>query len=470
MNRLRNRLIAAFLIATVIPLIATLRLTTSLLEHSLGFATTTELDNLSKSLETTAREYYQQAKEALRLDAAANRIPVRSYASTEISRWPSAVREFWDSGEAERFNLSGSRGDHLDYLVRDAAAVRVYAKDLGGVRMEDLSTQYTRARELVEESRARDLRRGLTTTLLLVMSAIWLVSLISLIYLASRISKPIQTLTGGLTELASGNLDVRLSSKSDDETGRAIQAFNNMAGQLQQSRERLVYLTQVASWQMLARKMAHELKNSLTPIRLTVEEIHARQTPGDRQFMEQAVQIVINEIETLERRVRAFSEFSSEPSIHPVTIDLNALLQERVSLSKPGHIGIEYELRLAPGLPHAFADADQVKGILTNLLENAAEAAGPSGKVVAMTFVTDGKVCVEIHDSGPGLSVEASRSLFEPAITFKKNGMGLGLSIARKSALMNGGDIMLVRGELRGAAFRVELPDGRVGDPTLSQT
>jgi len=277
-------------------------------------------------------------------------------------------------------------------------------------------------------------------------------------YLANRISKPIQSLTEGLSQLASGNLDVRIVSTNDDEAGRAIQAFNHMAEQLQRSRERLVYLTQIASWQMLARKMAHELKNSLTPIRLTVEEIQARQPPGDRQFMEQAVQIVVNEIETLERRVRAFSEFSSEPSTHAVALDINALLEERVSLLKPGHVNVRYQLRLSSNRPQALADVDQVKGILTNLLENAAEAVGPSGYVLGITSIADGKVCVEIHDSGPGLSEEASKSLFEPTITFKKRGMGLGLSIARKSALMNGGDIALVQGELGGAAFRVLLP------------
>jgi two-component system, NtrC family, nitrogen regulation sensor histidine kinase NtrY len=457
-NRLRNRLIAAFLIATVIPLTATLWLTTSLLERSLTFATTEELDKLSRSLESTAREFYQQAKETLKSDVSTGLAHGQVFVASEKNQWPHAVLEFWESAEPERFNLSGTKGNHLDYFVRNGQEVRVYTRDLGNVRMTELSEEFSDARELVEASKARDLRRGLTATLLLVMSAIWFVSLISLVYLASRISKPLQTLTGGLSELAAGKLDVRLPVKADDETGRAIQAFNNMADQLQQSRDRLVYLTQVASWQMLARKMAHELKNSLTPIRLTVEEIHARQTPGDRPFMEQAVQIVVNEIETLERRVRAFSEFSSEPTIHPVALDINNVLQERVAFLKSGHTTVQYKLRLSADRPQAFADADQVNGILTNLLENAAEAVGSGGEVLGITALANGKIYIEVHDSGPGLSEEASRSLFEPTITFKKRGMGLGLSIARKSALMNGGDITLVPGELSGAAFRVELP------------
>jgi nitrogen fixation/metabolism regulation signal transduction histidine kinase len=289
------------------------------------------------------------------------------------------------------------------------------------------------------------------------VAAVWLLALISLMYIAHRISRPIQELTGGLSELGSGNLQVRLAAQGNDETAQAIHAFNNMAEQLQQNRERLVYLTQIASWQALARKMAHELKNSLTPIRLTVEEIAARQ-PADRQFMDRAMQIVVEEIESLERRVRAFSEFSSEPEPWPSALEINSLIEERVAFLKPGHSGVTYALRLSDRCPKAFADADHVKGILTNLLENAAEAAGESGQVLTATFAVDGKVIVEIHDSGPGLSEEASRSLFEPTITFKKGGMGLGLSITRKSALLNGGDVLVIPGELGGAAFRVVLP------------
>ena len=116
-----------------------------------------------------------------------------------------------------------------------------------------------------------------------------------------------------------------------------------------------------------------------------------------------------------------------------------------------------YELRLAPALPKAVADADLIKGVLTNLLENAAEAVGPGGVVMAKTTAAGESLCVEIHDSGPGLSEQARSSLFEPAISFKKGGMGLGLSIARRSALLCGGDLETLDGELGGAAFRLTL-------------
>src|SRR5206468_6966074 len=140
---------------------------------------------------------------------------------------------------------------------------------------------------------------------------------LSLIFVANRMSQPIEELTFGLSDLASGRLHTRIALRRNDEIGRAISAFNHTAEQLQQNRDRLVYLTQIASWQTLARKMAHELKNSLTPIRLTVEEILARHPEGDRQFLAQAVQIVVSEVESLERRVRAFSDFSSDPPLRP---------------------------------------------------------------------------------------------------------------------------------------------------------
>ncbi len=156
--------------------------------------------------------------------------------------------------------------------------------------------------------------------------------------------------------------------------------------------------------------------------------------------------------------MRAFSEFSTEPPTTPKPLDVNTLLEERIALLKAAHPAVVYDTRLAPDHPRAYADEDLVKGILTNLLENAAEAVEPGGLVRGVTSLEDGNIAIEVHDSGPGIQARARESLFEPTISFKPGGMGLGLSIARKSALLAGGDILLVRGELGGAAFRVLLP------------
>jgi nitrogen fixation/metabolism regulation signal transduction histidine kinase len=475
MNRLRNRLIAAFLAATLVPLAATVWITTSLLDRSLQYATTGELDRLSRTLEATGRQFYQREREALKHDALAGRASPTRYAIGDAAQWPDPVRAFWESGEPERFGISGPGGDRVDYMRRadgpvGQSGVESYSRDLGGIRMEDLSAELRETRRLVDTIEARDLRRGFTLALLVLLGAAWLVSLVPLVIIAHRISNPIQQLTAALSDFAAGDWARRIDTPHAgdaprDEVGRAVDAFNRMADQLEESRDRLVHLARMASWQSLARKTAHELKNSLTPIRLTVEEMQARHPGPDHAFVDQAVQIVINEIESLERRVRAFSEFASEPPVNPEVLDVNALVSERLTLLRRVHPDTTCDLRLDDRRPRVLASADLLKGVLTNLLQNAAEAAGRGGTVLARTHGDGERVFIDVHDSGPGLSSEASATLFEPTITFKKDGMGLGLSIARKNALLSGGDVAVVQGELGGAAFRVTLPaapaDGR---------
>src|SRR6476660_10350817 len=149
--------------------------------------------------------------------------------------------------------------------------------------MEQLSTQLRDTRRLVDAIDTRDLQRGFTLTLLVLLGAAWLVSMLPLVLIAHRVSRPIQQLTAALTDFAGGDWSRRLETGQRpgipprDEVARAVHAFNDMADQLEESRERLVHLTRMASWQSLARKTAHELKNSLTPIRLMVEEMQARQ-------------------------------------------------------------------------------------------------------------------------------------------------------------------------------------------------
>jgi len=458
MNRLRNRLILIFAVATLAPLLVTAWVSVSLFDWSLSQASTKELDQVSKSLEKTGRELYQRACEALKQDAVAGRTSPQRFVPAAHDQWPLAVQEFDASEEPETFVQAGNKGDRLDYLVRHGAEVWMYSTSLHGVAMQQLSEQYAHARSVVAADAARDLRRGLTYTFFLLMAVIWIVALLALVYFAHRVSQPIQQLTTGLSQVAAGNLDSRVAVVRDDEIGAAIQAFNNMADELKQSQDRLVYVTRLESWQALARKMAHEVKNSLTPIRLTMEEIAARQTGPGSEFYEQAAQIVVDEVMGLERRVRAFSEFASEPPVAPKSLDINSLLEERIAFLRTAHPDIVYSVRLAPDDPKAYADEDLVKGVLTNLLENAAQAAKSGGVVLGVTAAASGKVAIEVHDSGPGVNAQARSTLFEPTISFKRGGMGLGLSIARKSALLSGGDIVLVQGELGGAAFRVLLP------------
>lgn len=268
---LRTRLALVFIAATLIPLGATIWVTTALLDQSLRLSPVNQLSDLSRALETTGQQYYRQQKEQLKADALAGKIAP--------SPAPEAASDFKSSDEPERFVLTGDRGNLLLFLAKTPAGVTVWQRRLD-IPMEDLSRQYSAARHTV--SSLSSLRRGFFLTWGLLAAGIWAVALTLVWLVSTRFSQPIVRLTEALKKLAAGDFRVRVPNDRADEIGLATEAFNRTAAQLEQSRDRLVYLTQLASWQVLARKTAHEVKNSLTPIRLTVEEMVARGNEPDR--------------------------------------------------------------------------------------------------------------------------------------------------------------------------------------------
>lgn len=458
MRRLQTRLILAFAGSTLIPVAVTIWVSLSLLDRSLNNNAIRELDETSQALARTGREYYRASRTLLEEHVARGEVKPEVFSAGAAATWPAEVRDFDESGAPSDFVRAGNHGDQLDYLVRRGDDVLRYSAPLNGVAMGELSDIYKRSRAVLNADTRGDLRRGLFGAFLAVSIAVWLVSLALLVWWAHRISRPIRQLTTGLAEVAAGNLECRVTPARDDEIGEAVEAFNHMTSELEQARERLVQATRLESWQALARKMVHEVKNSLTPIRLTMEEIAARGSESNAEFLQQAAQIVVDEVTSLERRVSAFSRFATEPPICPKPLDINSMLEDRVAFLRRSHPEVNYNIRLADEHPDAFADEDLVKGVLTNLLENAAQAARPGGSVLGITSTENGHVRIEVHDSGPGLSALARSTLFQPTISFKQNGMGLGLSIAHKSAVLSGGGIQLVPGELGGAGFRVVLP------------
>ncbi len=256
MNRLRNRLIFVFILATLLPVCLTVWTMLSLLELSRGLAPLAELDAVSGSLETTGRELYRISCESLKRDAEEGRVAPLKLA-------PSQAQGFWDSGSAEQFERAGEHENRLDYFVRHGDEVWEYSRPLP-VAMEDLRAQIADSRQALERASAHDVRRGFGGTLIVIASGLWLAALGALIFLAHRITNPVQQLTRGLGRVAAGDLSARVERSGTDEIGAAVDAFNRMADQLEQSRERLIHVTRLASWQALARKMAHEVKNSLT--------------------------------------------------------------------------------------------------------------------------------------------------------------------------------------------------------------
>ncbi len=435
MRRLRDKLLLLFLVATLLPLGATLLVSWRLLDQSLDIAPVAELEASTQQLEAAGRALYQTSRQLLRERVESKKVKAEAFPSIRL-----------EAGEQERFVVDG---EDLVLLRAEGG----YRLKLDGVRLPQLQAKLAEARQVVEAHRDRDLKRGFFLTLASVAGTIWLIALVALLYLTNHITRPIRELTQALRAFTGGKR-VPLEVKGHDEVAQAIVSFNDMSEQLDRNRERLLYFTRLESWQTLARKMAHEVKNSLTPIRLTVEEMVARSHPDERVFLEQASQIVTEEVQSLERRVRAFSELSSEPPLELMDLDVNALVEERIAFLRSAHPEVIYRKKLDAQECWATADPDLLRGILTNLLENAAHAAGV---IQVSTRCTHAHLEILVEDSGPGLSLLAQETLFQPTISFKRSGMGLGLSIAKRSAVVMGGDLELVTGSLGGAAFRIQV-------------
>jgi two-component system nitrogen regulation sensor histidine kinase NtrY len=444
MSRLRDKLLALFLLATLVPLGATLFVSWRLLDQSLDTAPVNELEQSTAQLEAAGRALYQTSRQLLRERADQGQLKPEAFPSIRL-----------EPGEKERFLLLG---DQIVLLRPEGA----YRHKLEGVRLPELQAKLGEARQVIEAHRTHDLKRGFFLTLALVAGTIWLTALGVLLLFTNRITKPIQQLTRALRDFGAGNRTPLVPS-GQDEVAQAISSFNEMTEQLDRSRDRLLYFTRLESWQTLARKMAHEVKNSLTPIRLTVEEMVARSHPDERPFLEQASQIVTEEVQSLERRVRAFSELSSEPPLDLTALDANALIEERIAFLRAAHPEVIYRKQLDADGAWATADIDLLRGILTNLLENAADAVGRGGVIRVLSVAQRNQIDITIEDSGPGLSLLARETLFQPTISFKRSGMGLGLSIAKRGAVVMGGDLELVTSSLGGAAFRIRL---KKADPT----
>ncbi len=438
MRKLRGKLVALFLVATLAPMGLTLWLASRLLDQSLDLAPVAELSDAAAMLEKSGKSIYRSARELLREKVATGTaVRVESVARLE-------------AGETERFWIEG---DEV-FLLRPEGTFKMR---LEGVSLPDLQREVAKSRGLVEAHRERDFRRGFFVTLALSAGAVWLAALVALLYFTRRVTRPIARLTEALRHFGRGK-QTKLEVESMDEVGEAIVSFNEMSAEMARSREKLLLMTRLESWQTLGRKMAHEVKNSLTPIRLTVEEMVARASGQEKAFLEQAAQIVTEEVQTLERRVRAFSDLASEPPLALEAMDLRHLVEERMSFLMTAHPEVQYRKQWDDVAIGAMVDSDLTKGILTNLLENAADAVGRGG-VIRVALRSSGDWAeVLVEDSGPGLSLLAKETLFQPTISFKRTGMGLGLSIAKRSAMLLGGDLDLVESSLGGAAFLLRLP------------
>jgi nitrogen fixation/metabolism regulation signal transduction histidine kinase len=307
-----------------------------------------------------------------------------------------------------------------------------------------------RAHRHLEEIR-RDLPPSYQLAFVLVVGAFALATTAVAIVYARRLTRRIDALVAATRRVAEGDLETRVAPQGGDELADLGRAFDDMTAELALRRRQIDYLSKIAAWQEVARRLAHEIKNPLTPIQLAVQELHDRYKGDDprfRRMLDDARDIVAEEIGGLRRLVDSFSAFAKLPRVEPRPLDLAAVVDDVVRAEEP-----PLTLELAPPPAPAIVSGDRLllRRALGNLVENARQA---GARTVRIAWDERG---LTVDDDGPGVPADLGERVFDPYVTTKPHGTGLGLAIVKKTVLEHGGTIVLARSPLGGARFAISL-------------
>jgi signal transduction histidine kinase len=319
----------------------------------------------------------------------------------------------------------------------------------------------------VNLSRMEELRRQLVEAFLLLGIGVGLIAAVAGVWIARRTARPVRDLIGAFDAIASGEADYTFRTRAHDEMQELVTSFSHLHRALDDQRRRAMATERVAAWREVARHVAHEVKNPLAPIRLTVENLLRVRSQAPEKFdsmFEEGMQTILEEVQQLSRMVAEFAEFARLPLPAHKPEDLEALIDRTVELyaSEPG---VEVRKRVEPGLPRVEVDADQVSRALKNVIANAIDATreavhadGANPKVEIRASVEEDMAQIVIADNGPGFSQEAARRLFEPYFTTKSHGTGLGMALTYRIIIEHGGVIFAENGPEGGARVIVRLP------------
>lgn len=295
--------------------------------------------------------------------------------------------------------------------------------------------------------------------------------------LARGVSSRIGELAEATKRVGAGDLSIRVPEDGSDEIADLAQAFNRMLGEVETSRARIEYLQRIGAWQEMARRLAHEIKNPLTPIQLAVQEIHRRYAGQEGEYkrlLDTTLEIVEDEVGTLRRLVSEFSGFARLPQASLELADLAEFLREqrdRISLvgdealdgDGEGAVlprGVELSFELPEAEAPVYLDRQMLRRALINLIRNAGQAIdGARGARIVVRLDRDGDYyLVDIDDDGPGIPEEMRQTVFDPYVTTKTEGTGLGLAIVKKIIVEHGGSISADNSPLGGARMRIRIP------------
>ena len=282
-------------------------------------------------------------------------------------------------------------------------------------------------------------------------------------WMAERIADPVNRLTRATRRIARGDLDARIAATSSDELRRLVEDFNQMAADLKRQRTELERTQRLDAWADMARQVAHDIKNPLTPIQLSAE--HARRINIDNgrplsPVLDECVTAILSQVTLLRQISSEFSRFGSSPAPEFAPTDVGALVDEVVEPYRTGLTGrIRIDVLSAPDLPAVSLDRTLFARALTNVIENALHAMPGNGQLtISSRQEAPRSVVVEVADTGVGMDQQAIDRIFEPYFSTKATGTGLGLTIAKRNVELNRGTIAVTSARGVGTTVRLTLP------------
>jgi nitrogen fixation/metabolism regulation signal transduction histidine kinase len=312
-------------------------------------------------------------------------------------------------------------------------------------------------RDLVE------LENSLVRTGAMVAAAGILLGILLSWWAAARVTRPVRRLAESAGRVAAGDWSATVDISSADEIGQLAGAFNRMTRELAAQRERLVQAERVAAWRELARRLAHELKNPLFPLQITVENMLRARERYPEQFDEvfrEGTATLLAELAQLKQIVGRFSDFARMPAPQTQPVEFNALVIDTLKLfaGQLEQARVQAVTALDAAVRTVLVDPEQMTRVVRNLVLNAIDAMPEGGKLTVRTVALEGGgVRLEIGDTGQGLTPEECARLFTPYYTTKTHGTGLGLAIVQSVVSDHGGRISVESEKGKGSTFRIEL-------------